>query len=177
MTTRRGVFLFGNNHLSLPGLGPRQGCLCELAKAVFTSSGPGRGHRGHGLKISGRVSEVPLPGAVSMVPAALVAPKGLRTSWARMEQQARWCAPPCVCRGRVLSRCGPLPSGRRPFFFPLLPLPVEGPAKAADSRARAQRGGASCVLRRQPCHPQRQTPGGFPFPPGVIFSRSIPWRR
>ena len=133
-----------------------------------------------------------------MVPAALVAPQGPRTSRARMEQQARWCAPPCVCRGRVLSRCGPLPSGRRPFFFPLLPLPVEGPAKAADSRASAteRRPAGPCPLRRRKLRastaerngaalhvfcvvshvtPQRQTPGGTPFPAGRhFFSRSIP---
>ena len=62
-------------------------------------------------------------------------------------------SPHCVCLGGVMSRCGPLPSGRRLFFFPLLPFPVESPAKAADSRDSVQRGGASCVLRRQPCHP------------------------
>ena len=100
----------------------------------------------------------------------------------------------------VFQCCGPLPSGRRPFFFPLLPLPVESPAKAADSRASAteRRPTGPCPLRRRKLRastatrngaalhvfcvvshvtPQRQTPGGFPFPPGVIFSRSIPMRQ
>ena len=81
----------------------------------------------------------PLPGAVSMVLAVLAAPQGPRASWARLEQQARWRAPYCVWPGACLSRCGPLPSGRRPSFFPFAPAPRGEQAKAADSLPKRDR--------------------------------------
>lgn len=59
------------------------------------------------------------------------------------------------------------------FFFHLLPLPVETPAKAADSRDSAQRGGALCVLRRQPCQHSGKRPVAY-LPAGRHFFKEYP---
>lgn len=74
-----------------------------LHQAVFTSSWPGRGHRGYGQKFpAGYFPCCASPaGAVSMVLAALVAPQGQRTSWAHLEQQARYPFPSLRMSGGV----------------------------------------------------------------------------
>ena len=110
---------------------------------------------------------------------------------------ARCPSPHCVLSGGILSRCGPLPSGRRPFFFPLLPLPVESRRKPliACPSATERRPAGPCPLRRRKLRastaerngaalhvfcvvshviPQRQTPGGFPFPAGRHFFKEYP---
>ena len=65
-------------------------------------------------------------------------------------------------RGRVLSRCGPLPSGRRPFFFPLLPLPVESRRKPliACPSATERRPTGPCPLRRRKLRASTATRNG-----------------
>ena len=54
-------------------------------------------------------------------------------------------------RSRFSPRCGPLPSGRRPLFFPLLPLPVESRQKPliACPSATERRPTGPCPLRRR----------------------------
>ena len=96
---------------------------------------------------------------------------------------------PCRCRDwgrdglcgsqakRLPSWPGPSASGWRPFFFPLLPLPVESRQRPLIAGI-ACNGAAlhvSCVVRH--VTPQRQNARRPTFPPGVIFSRSIPMRQ
>ena len=127
----------------------------------------GRRHRAGGLKISGRPSEVPLPGGrrhwaggscCSTGPANLAGSPGAANQTLPSVQ---------IAAGRF-HRGGGL------SFSLLLPLPVETPAKAADSRDSAQRGGALCVLRRQPCQHSGNTPGGLPSRRASFFQGVSP---
>lgn len=80
-------------------------------------------------------------------------------------------SPHCVCLGGVMSRCGPLPSGRRPFFFPLLPLPVERRRKPliACPSATGRRVIPSSFPRTTAANARR-----FPFPAGRHFFKEYP---
>ena len=79
------------------------------------------------LKIAGGLR---LPGVQIPLPPPCVAPQGPRTSWAHLEQQARHPFPSLRMPGGCLSRCGPLPLGRRPFLFPSAPAPRGEPGKS-----------------------------------------------
>jgi len=58
-------------------------------------------------------------------------------------------------------------------FFPSAPAPRGDPGENRCSRDSVQRGGASCVLRRQPCHPTAATRPAAYLPAGRhFFSRS-----
>lgn len=69
-------------------------------------------------------------------------------------------------RSRFSPRCGPLPSGRRPLFFPLLPLPVESRQKPliACPSATERRPTGPCPLRRRKLRASRLA-GGRTFSP------------
>ena len=145
--------------------------VCAEAKQKDCHRGRGRGHRDHGLKISGRPSEVPLPGGPSALGWRL-----LLLHRAREPRGPAWSSRPdtpsphCVCLGGVMSRCGPLPSGRRPFFFPLLPLPVESRQKPliACPRATGRRFIPSSFPRTTAANARR-----FPFPRRASFFQGV----
>ena len=65
-------------------------------------------------------------------------------------------------RSRFSPRCGPLPSGRRPLFFPLLPLPVESRQKPliACPSATERRPTGPCPLRRRKLRASTTTRNG-----------------
>ena len=103
----------------------------------------GRRHRAGGLKISGRPSEVPLPGGRQHRaggPCCSTGPANFAGSPGAADQTSP-----------VFQCCGPLPSGRRPLFFPLLPLPVESRQKPliACPSATERRPTGPCPLRRR----------------------------
>ena len=127
-----GYFHFGNNHRSLPGLGPRWFGLCG-SQTKGLPSWPGSwpsGSRPQNFRQVTFLVVLPLPGAVSMVPAAIVAPQGPRTSWAHLEQQARWRAPHCVWPGACPVTLRAASIGEAAFLFPSAPGPRGEPGKS-----------------------------------------------
>ena len=153
--------------LSLPGLGPRRVCFVRNQTVCFYfPSRRGRGHRGYGLKISGRLLSV------------LCFP---------CRGPSAWCWRPLLFHSSRVDRgsdrsskpdpplgsncCGPLPSGRRPFFFPSAPAPRGAQAKAADSLPK--RNGAACHTVVIP-RPTAANARRFPFPAGRHFFKEYP---
>lgn len=121
----------------------RDGLVCAEAKQKGCHRGRGRRHRAGGLKISGRPSEVPLPGGRQHRaggPCCFTGPANFVGSPGAAGQTSP-----------VFQCCGPLPSGRRPFFSPLLPLPVESRRKPliACPSATERRPTGPCPLRRR----------------------------
>ena len=74
-----------------------------------------------------------LPGVQIPLPPPCVAPQGPRTSWAHLEQQARWRAPHCVWPGACPVTLRAASIGEAAFLFPSAPAPRGEQAKAADS--------------------------------------------
>lgn len=68
-----------------------------------------------------------------MVLAALVAPQGPRTSWAHLEQQARYPFPSLRMSGGCHVTLRAVAIGATAFLFPSAPAPRGEQAKAADS--------------------------------------------
>lgn len=72
----------------------------------------------------------PCRGAVNMVLAALVAPQGPRTSWAHLEQQARYPFPSLRMSGGCHVTLRAASIGEAAFLFPSAPVPRGEPGKS-----------------------------------------------
>lgn len=113
---------------SLPGLGPRWFVRKPSKKVAIVAGAVGIGLAA--LEFSGRLSEVPLPGAVGIGLAAFVAPQGPRTSWAHLEQQARYPFPSLRMSGGCHVTLRAASIGEAAFLFPSAPAPRGEPGKS-----------------------------------------------
>lgn len=128
-----GYFHFGNNHRSLPGLGPRWFGLCG-SQTKGLPSWPGSwpsGSRPQNFRQVTFRTVLPLPGAVSMVLAALVVSQFPRRSWERPEQQTRPSPRFKLLRAASI--------GEAALIFSTAPAPRGEQAKAADSLPKRDR--------------------------------------
>lgn len=143
--------------------------VCAEAKQKGCHRGRGRRHRADGLKISGRLLSVlcfPCRGGAS---AWCWRPLSLHSS--REDRGSDRSSKPDPPLGS--NCCGPLPSGRRPFFFPICSRSPWRPRQKPLIAGIARNGAALhvfCVVSH--VTPQRQHARRPTFPPGVIFSRS-----
>ena len=128
-----GCFHFGNNHRSLPGLGPRWFGLCG-SQTKGLPSWPGSwpsGSRPQNFRQVTFRTVLLLPGAVSMVLAALVVSQFPRRSWERPEQQTRPSPRFKLLRAASI--------GEAALIFSTAPAPRGEQAKAADSLPKRDR--------------------------------------
>lgn len=88
------------------------------------------------LKIAGGLR---LPGVQIPLPPPCVAPQGPRTSWARLEQQARYPFPSLRMSGGCHVTLRAASIGEAAFLFPSAPAPRGEQAKAADSLPKRDR--------------------------------------
>lgn len=117
-------------------------------------------------------------GAVGTGLAALVAPQGPRTSWAHLEQQARWRAPHCVWPGSCPVTLRAASIGEAAFSFPLCsrsPWRARQKPLIACPSATERRPTGPCPLRRRKLRASRAGWREDLFPEKVSLPLSFPF--